>query len=122
MACHLLGANSHASGGREGMDELPRQPDDPGPRRPAARRAVWCEVVGVILGVAAVICVALGAVSAQQAIAIGLPAALFIIAGIVMAIMSDPATGRRTGFQAGFLAGSLLGLWRSAFRHRRNGY
>lgn len=103
-------------------DELPRAPDDPGPRRPAARRAAWCAAVGVILGAAAVICLALGAVSVQQAIAVGLPAAILIISGIVMAAMADPATGRRTGFQAGFLAGSLLSLWRSAFRQRGNGY
>jgi hypothetical protein len=103
------------------MDELP-PPDDPSPRRRAARRAAWCGAVGVILGAAAVTCLALGAVSRQQAIAVGLPAALLVIAGIVMAVMPDPATGQRTGFQAGFLAGSLLSLWRSVFRERGNGH
>ena len=75
----------------------------------------------MILGAAAVICLTVGAVSAQQAIAVGLPAALLIIIGIVIAVLPDPATGQRTGFQAGFLAGSMLSLWRSAFRRRGNG-
>jgi hypothetical protein len=74
----------------------------------------------VILGAVAAICLALGAVSVQQAIAVGLPAAILIISGFVLATMPDPATGRRSGFQAGFLAGSLLRLWRSVFRHRGN--
>ena len=123
MACRLLEARQRSTrGGRVDMDERPRRPDDPGPRRPAARRAAWCAAIGVILGAAAVICLAIGAVSVQQAIAVGLPAALLIITGIVMAVLPDPATGQRTGFEAGYLAGSLLGLWRSVFRHRGNGY
>jgi hypothetical protein len=76
----------------------------------------------VILGAAAVICLTLDAVSVQQAIAVGLPAVLLIFTGIVLAMLPDQATGQRTGFRAGILAGSLLSRWRSAFRHRGNGY
>lgn len=76
----------------------------------------------MILGGAAVTCLGLGAVSVQQAIAMGLPAALLIVTGIVMAVLTDPATSQQTGFQAGFLAGSLLRLWRSVFRQRGNGH
>jgi len=123
MACRLLEARQRTTrGGRVDMDERPRPPDDPSPRRPAARRAAWCAALGVILGAAAVICLALGAVSVQQAIAAGLPAALLVVTGIVIAVLPDPATGHRTGFQAGYLAGSLLSLWRSLLRHRGNGY
>jgi hypothetical protein len=123
MACGLLEARQPITrGGRVDMDEPPRPRDDRSPRRPAARRAAWCAAAGVFLGAVAVICLAFGAVSVQQAIAVGLPAALLIITGIVMAVLPDPATGQRTGFQAGYLAGSLLSRWRSAFRHRGNGY
>jgi hypothetical protein len=64
-----------------------------------------------------VICLAFGVLSAQQAIALCLPAALLIIAGLVIAAGPDHAAIRR----AGFLAGSLLSRWRAFFRGRRNG-
>jgi hypothetical protein len=41
---------------------------------------------GVILGAAAVTCLALGAISAQQAIAIGLPGVLLIVAGLIFVV------------------------------------
>ena len=99
---------------------LPRQPEDPSPRRPRARLAAWCAAAGVVLGTAAVICLAVGAVSIQQAVALGLPAVILIMGGLIAAAIPDPATGRRAGFQTGFRVGSLLSQWRSVFRQRRN--
>jgi hypothetical protein len=77
---------------------------------------------GVILGTAAVTCLALDAVSAQQAIAIGLPGALLIVGGLIAAAVPDPVTGRRHFFRAGFRMGSLLSRFRSFFGRRRNGF
>jgi len=78
----------------------------------------------VVLGTAAVICLAVGAVSVQQAVALGLPAVILIMGGLIAAAIPDPATGRRagfqTGFRTGFRVGSLLSQWRSVFRQRRN--
>ena len=103
------------------MDGGPlREPEDLSPRRPGARLAAWCAAAGVILGMAAVICLAFGEISVQQAIAVGLPAALLTTAGLIIASIPDPATGRRPVFQAGFLVGSLLSRWRSVFLQRRN--
>jgi len=85
-------------------------------RRPGRRLAAWCVSAGVILLAAAVTCPALDVISAQQAIAIGLPGVLLIVAGMIAAI-PDPATSLRLGFQAG----SFLGRLRSAFRRRGNG-
>jgi hypothetical protein len=105
------------------MDVVPPQPPEGrSPPRRRARRAVWwCVSAGVILGTAAVTCLTLGVVSAQQAIALGLPGALLIVGGLIAAAVPDAATSRRLGFQAGLQMGPLLGRLRSVFRRRRNG-
>lgn len=105
------------------MDDGPlRERGDSRPGRPAARIAAYGVAVGVIAGAAAVICLAVGAVSAQQAIAIGVPAAMLIIGGLIIAVLRDPAAGERAGFAAGFRVGLLLTRWRSLIRRRRNGH
>ncbi len=71
----------------------------------------------MLLGTAAVICLPLGVLSAQQVIALCLPAALLIIAGLVIAGVPDLAAIRRAGFRAG----SLASRWWSVVRGRRNG-
>ncbi len=96
------------------MNAGPPQPDDIGPRRPRADRAAWAAAAGIILGISAVICLALGAISGQQAIAMALPAALLIAGGLIVMAMPDPATGQRGGFLAGLRAGLLLRRWRLA--------
>ena len=103
------------------MNAGPPQPDDIGPRRPRADRAAWAAAAGIILGINAVICLALGAISGQQAVAVALPAALLIVGGLIVVAMPDPATGQRGGFLAGLRAGSLLRRRRCVLRRRRNG-
>ena len=103
------------------MDGGPPRPEDHRPRGARARRAAWSVSAGIILGTAAVTCLALDVVSAQQAIALGLPGALLIVGGLIAAAVPDPMTGRRFFFQAGFQMGSLLSRFRSFFRRRRNG-
>ena len=106
------------------MDEVPPEgPEGCRPPRRRARRAAWCVSAGLILGIAAVTCVALDVISAQQAIALGLPGALLIVGGLIaMAAVPDAATSRWLGFQAGLQVGSLLSRLRSVFRRRRNGF
>jgi hypothetical protein len=103
------------------MDDGPLRPEDHRPSRARARRATWSVSAGIILGTAAVTCLALGAISAQQAIALGLPGALLIAGGLIAAAVPDPMTGRRLYFQAGFHMGSLLSRLRSFLHRRHNG-
>ena len=90
-------------------------------QQPRPRLALWCLAAGVILAMADVICAALGAISNQQAMALGLAAALLIIAGLIAAAVPDPETGQRHAFLAGFHVGALLSRLRSAFRRPDNG-
>jgi hypothetical protein len=60
----------------------PQRPIGRSPRRLRARRAVWCVSARCDPGAAVVTCLGLGAVSAQQAIALGLPGALLIVGGL----------------------------------------
>jgi anti-sigma factor RsiW len=104
------------------MNVGPQQrPDGRRPRRTRARAAAWSVSTGVIVGAAGLICMALGAVSAQQAIALYLPGALLIVGGLIAAAIPDAATGQRAGFEAGFRTGWLLSRLRSLFRPPRNG-
>jgi len=103
------------------MNAGPPQPEDISPRRPRAERAAWAAAAGIILGISAVICLALGAISGQQAMAMALPAALLIAGGLIVMAMPDPATGQRGGFLAGLRAGLLLRRWRRVLRRPRNG-
>jgi hypothetical protein len=100
----------------------PQRPEGHHPRRPHARPAAWCVSAGAILGTPSLTCLALGAVSGQQAIALGLPGALLIVGGLIAAAVPDAATGQRLGFQAGFQMGWLLGRLLSVLRPRRNGF
>jgi hypothetical protein len=95
----------------------PGEPEDSGPHRARARRAVWCVAAGVVLGAAAMAGGASGAVSAAQAIAVGIPAVLLILGGLIVIFMPGLATIHRIGVQAGLWAGSLR-RWRSEFRER----
>jgi hypothetical protein len=98
---------------------VPQHPEDQSPRRSRPRRAAWCVGAGVILAITAVISSATRAISVRQAIAMGLPAALLIIAGLIAAIVPDAETGRRLSFLAGFRLGSLLTRLRALFRRPR---
>lgn len=100
----------------------PEHPEDRRPGLPRARLAAWCTAAGMILGTAAVICLAIGAVTVQQVIALALPAALLIAGGLIWGATLDAPTWRRLGFQVGFQFGSLLNLLRSIFRRRGNGF
>lgn len=95
----------------------PQQPDD-GKQRPWARIAAWCQVIGAVLAIATLTCSLLGVISAQQAIALGLPATLLVVGGLIAAAAVDPSEGERLGFLAGLRAGTLLRRQRSLFRRR----
>jgi hypothetical protein len=94
----------------------PQQPDDHRRQRQHARVAAWCQAVGAVLAIATLTCSLLDVISAQQAIALGLPAALFIIGGLIAAASVDPSTAEQLGIRAGLRVGTLLRLFRSAFR------
>jgi hypothetical protein len=65
------------------------------------RRALWFMVAGGILDAATVIVCALDAVSAQQAVAMALPAALITGGGFIALLVPDPWCAWRRGFMHG---------------------
>ena len=101
------------------MDDRVPQHREQAPRRSRPRRAAWCVGAGVILAISAVMTWPLRAVSVQQVIAIGLPAAVLIIGGLIAAVLPDSATGRPLSFRAGFLVGLLVTRLRSGTRQPR---
>ena len=105
------------------MNADPRPPEDEGPEscpaEPARGRGpagILLAGVGVLLGAAAIVSLTMGTVSAPQAIALGLPAALLVVAGLILALPRD-AAGRRLGYRAGFYLGAIIGQLRSRLRH-----
>jgi hypothetical protein len=66
-----------------------------------ARLARWCTVAGLAAAVAIVILSAINAVSAQQAIALILPAAITALVGLNLMIVPDALTAWRRGFRQG---------------------
>jgi heme A synthase len=103
------------------IDGPPQDPEDHDPVGPRARAAAGFIGAGIILGAAAVICLACRAIVVQQAIAMALPAALLVIGGVILGSPPDVETGRRLGFLTGFQIGSLVSRLRSLFRRRGNG-
>ena len=99
----------------------PQHRRDRDPARSRARAAAWCTAAGIVLGVAAIICLGLHAIVVQQAIAMALPAALLVIGGVLWGASPDAAASRWLGFQTGFHLGSLVSRLRSLFRRRGNG-
>lgn len=65
------------------------------------RLAAWCTVVGITTVVITVILSATNAVSAQQAIAMALPAGVTELSGLLGLIIPDAWTAWRRGFRHG---------------------
>jgi hypothetical protein len=72
-----------------------------------ARPAVWCTGAGGALGLTAVTLSAFNAISAQQAIALALPAGVAITAGLINVYVPDSLVAWRRGFQQGCQACKL---------------
>jgi hypothetical protein len=92
-----------------------RPPQQPERHRPCPIRAMagaWCVIAGVILGATALISGVLGAVSGQQAVALGLAGALVIAGGLATAAAAGAATAWRLGFQTGRLLSRLRWLFK----------
>jgi hypothetical protein len=105
------------------MNAEPHPPEDEGPDScPAGPASGWGSAgillagVGALLGAAAIVSLTMSTVSAPQAIALGLPAALLVVAGLILALPKD-AAGRRLGYRAGFYLGTIIGQLRSRWRH-----
>ena len=73
-----------------------------------------------ILCTALVVCLAVGTADAEHAIALGLPAGLLLIGGLIIITGQDPAVGERVGYLSGFWTGVLLTRSKSAVRPRRS--
>ena len=80
--------------------------------------ATLCQAGGAVLAVATLTCSLLDVISADQAIALGLPAAVLVLGGLIASSIPDPSVSSRLGFQAGLRAGALVNLCRSLVRYR----
>jgi hypothetical protein len=82
--------NGDSLGRRSGRSPLTRAP------------LAYCfAIAGTVLDVATVIVSGLNAVSAQQAIAMALPAGLITAGGVIAVLLPDPWAAWRRGFQHG---------------------
>jgi hypothetical protein len=102
---------------------LPQRPDEIQHRKQAGRAgqvdlATLCQAGGAVLAVATLTCSLLNVISANQAIALGLPATVLVIGGLIASSVPDPSVSSRLGFQAGLRAGALVNLYRSFVRYR----
>src|SRR5215470_7425168 len=68
---------------------------------PRARLAVWCAVAGAVVTLLTVILSATDAISAQQAIALALPAGMITLIGVIGRTVPDAWTAWRRGFRQG---------------------
>lgn len=66
-----------------------------------ARLAVWCTVTGAVVTLLTVILSATDMISAQQAIALALPAGTITLIGVIGKTIPDAWTAWRRGFQQG---------------------
>jgi uncharacterized membrane protein len=69
---------------------------------PRAQLARWCTAFGAVLSLITVIVSALDAVSAQQAIALALPAGMMTVFGLIAMTVPDVWVAWRRGFQHGY--------------------
>jgi len=97
----------------------PQQPDhDNRTQRKRARLAAWSQVIGAVLVIVTLTCTLLNVISAQQAVALGLPAVLLILGGLIAAAAIDPSSTERRAFRAGLRVGNLLRRLQAALRRR----
>src|SRR5215472_2202781 len=97
----------------------PPQPDDDNDNRPQRQRATLaasCQAIGALLAIATVILARLNLLSTQQTVALGVPAVLLIVGGVIAASTIDTRTAEQLGFRTGLHVGMLLRRLRSLFR------
>jgi len=104
-------------------DALLRQSRGPARSSPRQRIAAWCTAVGITTVLVTVILSAVNAVSAQQAIAMALPAGVTAVGGLVGTLVPDAWTAWRRGFRQGCEAAQMC--WpddlESSFTKTRHG-
>jgi uncharacterized membrane protein len=66
------------------------------------RLAPWCTAVGAALSIVTVIVSAMNAISAQQAVAMALPAGMTTLVGLIGMTVPDAWVAWRRGFQHGY--------------------
>jgi Na+/melibiose symporter-like transporter len=94
----------------------PQQPDDDRTQRKRARLAAWSQVIGAVLVIVTLTCTLLNVISAQQAVALGLPAVLLIVGGLIAAAAIDSSSSERRAFRTGLRVGNLLRRLYAALR------
>lgn len=94
----------------------PEHTDDNGRHRQRARIAAWCQIIGAVLAIATLACSLLGVISAQQAVALGLPAVVLVVGGLITTAAIDASVSERLGFRAGLHVGRLLRRLRAVLR------
>jgi uncharacterized membrane protein len=89
---------------------------------PRTRLAPWCTAFGAVLSLVTVIVSALDAVTAQQAIAMALPAGLTTVFGLVAMTVPDAWVAWRRGFQHGYETAARSEPLSLAVEHTSKGF
>jgi uncharacterized membrane protein len=89
---------------------------------PRIRLAPWCTAFGVLLSLITVIVSALDAITAQQAIAMALPAGLTTVFGLVAMTVPDAWVAWRRGFQHGYETAARSEPLSLAVEHTSKGF
>jgi uncharacterized membrane protein len=89
---------------------------------PRTRPARWCTVFGAALSLITVIVSALDAVSAQEAIAMALPAGMITVCGLIAMTVPDAWVAWRRGFQHGYETAAKSEPLSLAVEHNSKGF
>jgi uncharacterized membrane protein len=89
---------------------------------PRTRLACWCAAFGAVLSLITVIVSALDAISAQQAIAMALPAGMSTVFGLIALTVPDAWVAWRRGFQHGYETAAKSEPLSLAVEHTSKGF
>ena len=89
---------------------------------PRTRLAPWCAALGAALSLITVIVSALDVVSAQQAIAMALPAGMTTVVGLIAMTVPDAWVAWRRGFQHGYETAAKSEPLSLAVEHNSKGF
>jgi uncharacterized membrane protein len=86
------------------------------------RLAPWCTALGAALSLITVIVSALDAITAQQAIAMALPAGLTTVSGLIAMTVPDAWVAWRRGFRQGYETAARSEPLSLAVEHNSKGF
>jgi uncharacterized membrane protein len=89
---------------------------------PRTRLAPWCTALGAVFSLITVIVSALDTITAQQAIAMALPAGLTTVSGLIAMTVPDAWVAWRRGFRHGYETAARSEPLSLAVEHNSKGF